>query len=178
MTAMHTIEIEPLTAEAFAPFGLILEPHGTPSFDLPTKTLHRFPWNCDAPVIVQLLSFKRQQMKVGKIERHMHVSESRMHIGGSATVIVVGAPSDEVPHPSSLRAFRLDGQGVMFKIGTWHAIDAYPLGDEPGLFLFLSDKETQSELFDKPVLNPVRSVIHDFSAEAVDVTIGMSHATP
>lgn len=122
------IKIEPLTAEAFAPFGLVLQPHKIPSFDLPTKSLHRFPWSCDAPVIVQLLSFKRQPLKVGKIEKHMHVTESRMHIGGSPTVIVVGAPSDAVPQPSDLRAFRIDGQGVMFHAGTWHAIDAYPLG--------------------------------------------------
>lgn len=166
------IKIEPLTAEAFAPFGLVLQPHKIPSFDLPTKSLHRFPWSCDAPVIVQLLSFKRQPLKVGKIEKHMHVTESRMHIGGSPTVIVVGAPSDAVPQPSDLRAFRIDGQGVMFHAGTWHAIDAYPLGEEPGLFLFLSDKATQSELFDNPVPNPTRSVIHDFAAAAVDVTIG------
>ncbi|WP_162245128.1 ureidoglycolate lyase [Devosia sp. Root436] len=171
MSKTYNIEIEPLTAEAFEPFGLILEPLQTPSFDLPTKSLHRFPWQCDAPVIVQILSFKQQPMKVGKIEKHMHVTESRMHIGGSPTVIVVAAPTDDVPTPGDLRAFRIDGQGVMFKTGTWHAVDAYPLGQDPGLFLFLSDKETQSELFDSPVAVPERSVLYDFAASGEDIQL-------
>lgn len=172
MTMRHTIPIEPLTAAAFAPFGTVLQPHETPSFDLPTKSLHRFPWSCDAPVIVQLLNFKPQPMIVAKIERHLHVTETRMHIGGSATVIVVAAPSESIPQPEDLRAFRMDGQGVMFRTGTWHGTDAYPLSDAPGLFLFLSDRETQSELFDNPVPDPRRSAIHDFAAGAVEVAIG------
>ncbi|MDK4717903.1 ureidoglycolate lyase [Rhizobium sp. CNPSo 3968] len=171
MALGHRIQIEELTAEAFAPFGRVLEPSETADFDLPTKSLHRFPWQCDAPVIVQLLSFKPQPFKVHKIERHFHVTESRMHIGGSATVIVVSEPAEEVPSPVKLRAFRLDRQGVMFKQGTWHAVDAYPLGAEPGLFLFLSDKETQSELFDNPVADPRRSVIRTYDENPPEIWV-------
>ncbi|MBY5494223.1 ureidoglycolate lyase [Rhizobium leguminosarum] len=172
MTSTQGIEIEPLTPEAFAPYGRVLQPHDIPSFDLPTKGLHRFPWQCDAPIVVQLISFKPQPFKVHKIEKHFHVTETRMHIGGSPTVLVVGEPSDEVPTISKLRAFRLDRQGVMFKLGTWHGVDAYPLGDEPGLFLFLSDKETQSELFDNPVAVPKRSVIRTFDKDQPEIVVG------
>jgi ureidoglycolate hydrolase len=150
---------------------MVLEPHERPSFDLPTKELHRLPWQCDAPIIVQLISFKRQPIRLHLIEKHMHVTESRMHIGGPPCVIVVAAPSEAVPGPTDLRAFRMERQGVMFKTSTWHAVDAYPLGDDPSVFLFLSDKETQSELFDNPVAEPKRSVIHDLTSVPVAIKI-------
>ncbi|NJM81180.1 MAG: hypothetical protein HC844_00655 [Tabrizicola sp.] len=171
MTDTVKIEIEPLTAQAFAPFGLLLEPTWPATFDLPEKNLHRFPWQADSPVIVQILEFKPQPMIVRKIERHTHVTESRMHIGGSSTIIVVAAPSDAPPRATDLRAFRLEGQGVMFKAGTWHAVDAFPEGEEPGFFLFLSDRETQRELFDDPVQHPTRSAFHDYVAGGQDVRI-------
>lgn len=171
MTSAHGIKIETLTPEAFAPFGRVFQPHEIPDFDLPTKSVHRFPWQCDASLILQLISFKPQPFKVHKIERHFHVTESRMHIGGSPTVIVVSEPAEEVPTPAKLRAFRLDRQGVMFKLGTWHAVDAYPLGNEPGLFLFLSDKETQSELFDNPVADPKRSIIRTYDGNPPEILV-------
>lgn len=159
------IKVEELTPSSFAEFGEILTPREIPSFDLPTKNLHRFGWKTDSETIVQIIAFKPQPFRVRVIEQHWHVTESRMHIGGPAAVIVVAPPSKELPDLSMLRAFRLDRSGVMFKPGTWHGIDAYPLGGQPSEFLFLSDRATQSELFDAPVENPERSVIHRYAEE-------------
>jgi ureidoglycolate hydrolase len=159
------IKVEELTPSSFAEFGEILTLRETPSFDLPTKDLHRFGWQTDSETIVQIIAFKPQPLLVSVVEQHWHVTESRMHIGGPAAVIVVATPSNELPDPSMLRAFRLDRMGVMFKRGTWHGVDAYPLGGHPSEFLFLSDRATQSELFDAPVAIPTRSTIHRYAKE-------------
>ncbi len=161
-TIIHTLEVEDLTPAAFAPFGEVLAVRERPTFDLPTKTLHRFDWSTDSEIIVQIIAFKPLPLIVGAVERHWHVTESRMHIGGSPAVVVVAPPSDAPPTLSDLRAFRIDRQGFMFKTGTWHSLNAYPEGSAPSEFLFLSDRATQSELFDNPTPNPVRSSIHRF----------------
>jgi ureidoglycolate hydrolase len=163
----RSLEVEPLTAEAFAAFGEVLAAHESPSFDLPTKQLFRFAWSASSETILQIIAFRPQPMLVPRLEQHWHVTESRMHIGGPAAVIVVAPPSRTAPSFSQLRAFKLDRQGVMFRKGTWHGLDAFPLGDEPSEFLFLSDRRTQSELFDNPVERPELSAFHDFAADEV-----------
>ena len=161
------IKIEPLSAETFAEFGEILEPREVPNFRLPTKDLHRFPWTTDAPTMFQILSFKPQPILPVRLERHSHVTESRMHIGGSSAVLVVAPPTVARPGPSDIRAFELRGQGIMLKKGTWHSPDAYPTGEQPSQFLFLSDKETQAELFDNPSETPKRTEYTDISASNI-----------
>jgi ureidoglycolate lyase len=171
---MHStveIKIEPLTAAEFSPFGELLVPRAVPSFSFREKDLHRFAFAADSPTVLQILSFKPQPLIVRKIERHAHVTESRYHVGGAPTVIVVAAPSEEPPAAKQFRAFLVDRQGVLFKPGTWHCVDAFPIEDRSGDFLFLSDKETQSELFDNPVQNPRRSRLHDFSLDGVTVKL-------
>jgi ureidoglycolate hydrolase len=169
MSKTHDLLVQPLTQKDFAPFGEVLGPRDVPTFDLPSKAVHRFPWQAGSPTIVQILSFKPQALSFSLVECHDQVTESRMHIQGPPTVVVVAAPSERPPEPSDLRAFSLDRQGVIFKKGTWHAIDAFPLGDSPGHFLFLSDQATQSELFDDPVSKPVRTRFQDF--ERLGMTI-------
>ncbi len=171
MTTIVELSIEELTPDTFAEFGEVLAPRQHPTFDLPGKDLHRFGWYAGSPTILQVICFKPQPLHVVAIERHGHVTESRMHIGGPAAVVVVGAPGDAVPDPQALRAFRLDGQGVMFRRGTWHGTDAYPLGDAPSQFLHLSDRETQRELFDEPVDHPVLSTVHNFPDGDWDIRI-------
>lgn len=177
MTISFEIPIQELTAEAFAPFGTLLDTHGVADFDQETKSVHRFDFAADSPTILQIVSFKRQPMVVRKIEFHAHVTESRMHIGGAPTVIVVGRPGKKPPQPEELRAFAMQNQGVMFKRGTWHGTDAYPLGAEPGRFLFLSDRATQQEIFDNPTETPKRTVLHDFSAQGVLVALSQARNT-
>lgn len=168
----YQLTIEPLTAEAFREFGDVLATHDTPSFDLPTKALFRFPWSAGSETILQIIAFRPQPMRVSRIEQHWHVTESRMHIGGPPAVILVGPPMMGVPDTSQMRAFRLDRQGVMFRKGTWHGLDAFPLGDHAAEFLFLSDRRTQSELFDNPVEVPEFSNFHDYSPETALTILG------
>jgi len=177
MAAIVDLPIEDLTPEAFAEFGEVLAPRARPTFDLPGKDLHRFAWHANSPTIMQVICFKPQPLSVTAIERHGHVTEARMHIGGPAAVVVVGAPSDAPPNPSTLRAFRIDRQGIMFKRGTWHGIDAYPLGAEPSQFLHLSDRDTQRELFDEPVDHPTLSTIHRFATADWDIRL-TGHGIP
>lgn len=170
MTTIVELPIEDLTAAAFAPFGEVLAPRVIPSFDLPGKDLHRFGWHADSPTVMQIVCFKPQPLSIGTVEQHRHVTESRMHIGGPPAVIIVAPPGD-APKPHMLRAFRLDRQGVMFMRGTWHGIDAYPLGDDPSQFLHLSDRDTQHELFDEPVEHPRLSTFHHFARAEWDIRI-------
>jgi hypothetical protein len=67
-------------------------------------------------------------------------------------------------------AFDLQGCGIMLHPGTWHSIDAYPLGDAAGDYLFLSEEATVSELFDGTP-EPKRTQVHTFR-DGVTVRIG------
>ena len=124
MQKIIQLNIQPLTTEAFAPFGVLLGTDQPPTFDQEHKAVHRFDFAADSPTVLQIVSFRQQRMQVRKIEYHPHVTESRMHIAGAPTVIVVGRPGKKPPAAADLKAFLMKGQGVMFKRGTWHSIDA------------------------------------------------------
>jgi ureidoglycolate hydrolase len=171
MTRRIDIPVRPLTPEAFARFGHVLAPRPVRDFGSDLTDVHRFPWSADAPVRVQMLRYRRKPLDVAQIERHLHVTEARFHTGGPAAAIVVARPGETPPAPEDLVAFALDGQGVMFHIGTWHGLHAYPLAEGDSDFLFLSDAATQAELFDSPVARPERTQTHDYARAGIEVRL-------
>lgn len=132
----RTIRLEPLTAEAFAPFGDVIEAAGDPSFLFNRgkagryHDLARTEATGDGRIGV---SIGRAQpyvlpLALDMVERHPLGSQAFIPLGRDPFVVVV-AP-DEGGRPGRPRAFlTAPGQGVNYPRGLWHGV-LTPLGDE------------------------------------------------
>ena len=117
----HTVTAEPLTEEAFAPFGqvvasgdMVMDLRGDERFHL--NVLHYD--HADHPLVCDHLN------------RHHKATQMLVALGGRPTLIAVApsscsfATADDLP---SIRAFVCDGTaGVNLSLGTWHW-GPYPL---------------------------------------------------
>lgn len=136
----QTIKTEPLTAEAFAPFGEILEAVGEPDklinqglcgryHDLAT-----FDFTGDharAGVSLFLSQKRTLPYTLDMVERHPLGSQAFVPMTQEPFLVVV-CP-DEDGRPGRPRAFITQpGQGINFFRNTWHGV-LTPLSD-PGLF--------------------------------------------
>lgn len=115
---------EPLTEEAFAPFGTVPrapeEPGRRDYFDATLMNLRP-----DAPAslsIVRGVPVAGPVVPVTVIERHAFSSQSFLPLAPARWLVVVAPGGDAGPDLSHARAFLPDpGQGVTFAPGTWHA---------------------------------------------------------
>jgi ureidoglycolate lyase len=150
MADFFDITVEPLTAEAFAPFGQIIGP----TAGAPTYTAAHFNgWHLDYDVedatAVLFIHYLHGPFEFDSIERHFGITQSFAPLAGAASVMVVAAPTDRatVPRPEDLRAFLVPGTaGIMLWKGTWHALTRFPVSPAGAGFAFLTGRETQREL--------------------------------
>lgn len=167
---MQDIEIalEPLSPEAFAPYGEVISTAGPPSFQRPLLDNWRLPFATDAAARLQIMRYHQQPMCLSRLERHIFVTEARFPIGGAAGVLVVGDDTDPSlpgakPAPETLRAFLITGAGVMLHPGTWHGLDCFPVGSATADFLFLSDAATEDEIETQAApMNGTRTHVADY----------------
>lgn len=171
MSRIVTIPVAPLSAEAFAPYGRVLAPAGRRDAGREGYDIWLQPFVAEQAPRLQIVRYHARPLIVALVERHLHVTEARLPLGGPPAIIVVAEPSQTPPEPDALRAFRLAGEGVMFHRGTWHAIDAYPEGGDHADFLFLSEEATVDELFANPGRAPERTAIFDFAAAGHEIVI-------
>lgn len=144
------LPIEPLTAEAFAPFGKLLAAGANPpDFTGINSSGWRGGFHSDSPAEVMFYRSQAAGLRFTRLERHHHVTQAFVPLGNTPSVIAVAAPTaaDAVPAPEALRAFLLDGSaGYVLNAGTWHALDRFPLGDAPADVVIITDRATQAEL--------------------------------
>lgn len=165
------LPVHPLTPEAFAPFGRVLAGSGPRDAGRDGYDIWIQPFAAESRPRLQLVRYHARPMIVALVERHLHVTESRLPLAGQDAIIVVAMPGMDRPGPEDFRAFRLGGQGVLFHRGTWHAIDAYPEAAPHADFLFLSEEATVNELFANAGKPPQRTQVIDFSAAGVEIVI-------
>jgi ureidoglycolate hydrolase len=151
MARVHAIRIEPLTAEAFAPFGTVIDA-GTraPDYVAASGTEQ---WHASFESGRPLLSLLRtpfQGLRFRAMERHFHVTQAFIPLGGQHAAVAVAPPSadrDALPEVDAIRAFLLDGsKGYVLHRGTWHSLDRFPLRPSDTRFVMITDHETQSDL--------------------------------
>ena len=171
MSRTVRIPVRTLTPAAFAPYGRVLIPSGPRDAGREGYDIWIQPFSAESRPRLQIVRYHARAFVVALVERHLHVTEARQPLGGPPAIIVVAEPSDAPPPPEALRAFRLDGEGVLFHRGTWHAIDAYPERGSHADFLFLSEKATVNELFEHPERRPERTQVHDFRAAGSEIVI-------
>ncbi len=146
------LEVEPLTAEAFTPYGqLIAARDDTADYARPLLDVWHIHYRADAPVRLQIMRYHEQPMTFSRLERHTRVSEGRIPLDGARAVVAVAGPTgaspDDMPDPSSVRACRFDGScGLLFTPGVWHSLDCFPVAAPHADFVLLSDQVTEEEI--------------------------------
>jgi ureidoglycolate lyase len=139
---MNTLTLEPLTRDAFAPFGDVIELEGARHFPINAGTTERFHdlANVDIgfdtggrPLINVFRGQPRAQpVVISMMERHPLGSQAFVPLHDVRYLVVV-APTGEFDE-SRMRAFYAQGwQGVNYARGVWH----HPLIvlDAPGDFI-------------------------------------------
>jgi len=151
MPTTRAVRIEPLTEDAFAPFGQIISAKERPP-DYRTESGTEgwaVEFSSGRP-LVMLLRTRYQGLRFSKLERHFNLTQTFLPLGGSPAVVAVAPPSPDrtaAPPPSAVRAFLLDGtQGYALARGTWHSLDRFPLYPPDTRWVIITDHETQQDL--------------------------------
>jgi ureidoglycolate hydrolase len=153
MTEIVDVVLEPLTAEAFAPYGRPIDKgDGPPDFEGPHIASWRMDFAVDGEIELMYVRYFHQDMRWTTMERHFNVTQSFLALGGAASVMVVADPTDTNdrsvrPRPETVCAFLVDGiQGVMLWKGTWHALTRFPVSATGAAFAMITGAATQQEL--------------------------------
>lgn len=137
---MRTLRPEPLSAQAFAPFGTVIEaPAKQAGRPINGGNAERFELPADLDLTqaggrAALAVFRAQArhwpLPISELERHALGSQSFLPLGALRFVLVV-APAAAPPRADRLHAFVSNGrQGVTLGAGTWHhALLALDAGD-------------------------------------------------
>ncbi|ABG33592.1 ureidoglycolate lyase [Roseobacter denitrificans] len=134
----ETLHLEPLSAQAFAPFGDVLEATGTPDKIINQGLCGRFHDLATMDFTqgragISLFSAQPRQLplKLEMVERHPEGSQAFIPMSMHPFLVIVA--EDAAGHPKNMRAFLTEpGQGVNYHKGTWHGV-LTPL-HAPGLF--------------------------------------------
>jgi ureidoglycolate lyase len=116
----YTVRAEPLTAEAFRPFGQVI---GIDEVRIELRDGEEFH--------LDIISYDRKPIRAAVLNRHHQATQALVALDAKPTVIIV-APSDvaftDQDDLSALRAFVCDGSlGINLALGTWHQ-GPFPLG--------------------------------------------------
>jgi len=157
---MTPIAIHPLTAEAFAPFGEVLEAVGDPDKLINQGLCGRFHDRAtvdvsDGKAGISIFKSEARALpyRLEMVERHPDGSQAFIPMSLDPFLVIV-AP-DEGGTPGTPFAFRTaPGQGINFFRGTWHGV-LTPLS-EPGLFAVVDrigdGPNLEEHWFDAPYL--------------------------
>jgi ureidoglycolate lyase len=127
---MKTIDIRPLSREAFAPFGQVIERADAPSFPINAGKCVRYHDLANIETTGEkarpMISLLRGEpyalpLEFAMVERHPLGSQAFIPLGDSAFLVVVAEETDN--GPAEPIAFRTaPGQGVNIGRNVWHGI--------------------------------------------------------
>ena len=145
-----SLTVQPMTAEAFSPYGEILSECGDIKLDFDGGQANIAAQTVEArPMVFDFLG------------RHQRSEQFFAPLGGTKSVIAVAPPSENgkaLPDMNKLAAFLVDGS-CAFKLhrGTWHA-SAFPLAKNAS-FLVLDRENTLQEDYDLRDLKTALGVV-------------------
>lgn len=156
MTCPATLTVEPLTPEAFAPFGWVIGRKPAPGdTDVMGNEItkwrgdHVFDPGVGGEVEMVWVNYCWKPFVCQWVESHRLTHQSFIPLGGSVPVIHVVAPPPEdpdapdiAPDLSKARAFLLDGtMGTCLRRGTWHA--HFPVGGVANFLMITRESSTR-----------------------------------
>ena len=128
--------LEPLTPEAFAPFGDVIEPPAEGVRISLTDTLRAIDGAAQARLSFSTAKPWSLPLKATEMERHNRSSQCFVPMDVGRWVVLVAPDRGGKPDSAALRAFLVRGdQAVNYHLGAWH----HPLRtlDHPGRFAVL-----------------------------------------
>ncbi len=122
------LTVEPVTAEAIAPFGELLganlgkAPLPTAFYEGKVRLYRPEGFAAEDETEITVASIDRRPMRVTHMERHFKHTQVFLPLGGRPFVVVLAPPTDtDLPDLDQARAFLFDGQaGLQMHLGTWH----------------------------------------------------------
>lgn len=156
---MKTIQAQPLTAEAFAPFGDVLEVRGAPDKVINAGWCDRYhdtaslDFGADGRAGISIFDARPRELPytLDLVERHPEGSQAFLPMHANPWLVIVAEAGDI---PGAIHAFlAAPGQGVNFHRGTWHGV-LTPLY-EPGLFAVVDRIGTTPNLEEFPLDPPI-----------------------
>ena len=130
MPGARTIHIEPLTREAFAPFGQVIERDGAHHYPINAGMTERYHdlahielGGAQARPLISLFHGQPYALPLTlkMVERHPLGSQAFFPLSDSPWLVIVA--EDDAGMPDRLRAFRPSpGQGVNIAMNTWHGV--------------------------------------------------------
>lgn len=166
-----TLTFEPLTRDAFAPYGDVIESEGRDSMPMNAGMAERFHALADVDVIgeeghgiISLVEAKKFNMpnSVTFVERHPLGSQAFIPLNDTPFLIVVAPPTETVD-PSQMKAFITNGrQGINYHRGTWHHVLLTPFAPMRFLCVDRAGKGNNCEEFwfeegEQPKMIPVNN---------------------
>ena len=142
-TLTQTIKAERLTKENFAPFGVVLSPEGRERLPINSygdkADIFKEGFETDRPTEWLIVRFKDRGNKVLYVERHFHLTQTFIPLGGTDFLMVVAKPDarleNNLPALSEIHAFIVPGNvAVQIHKGTWHE-NPIPLTPELNLLV-------------------------------------------
>lgn len=157
---MSVIKTEPLTADAFAPFGDVLEAAGDPDLLINAGACGRWhdrarlDFGADGRAGISVFRATPRDLpyRLDLLERHPDGSQAFIPMAQDEWLITVAPDAGGAPGP--VRAFiAAPGQGVNLLRGTWHGV-LTPL-HAPGLFAVVDRIGSTANLREFPLDPPV-----------------------
>ncbi|GGB05778.1 ureidoglycolate lyase [Allosediminivita pacifica] len=154
------IQIQPLTAAAFAPYGDLLDTEGTPDKLINQGLCGRYhdratlDFGEDGRAGISLFSAEPRALpySLEMVERHPEGSQAFIPMHRNPWLVIVAGPGDT---PGPIEAFEVaPGQAINLHRGTWHGV-LTPL-HAPGLFAVIDrigdTPNLQEHWLDTPVM--------------------------
>lgn len=119
-----TIEPRPLTAEAFAPFGQVLEGSGAATERKPfASRMHNGRPAAKPNMTYMRIAPEGRTVRITALERHPHSNQTFVPLNGTRQLVAVCPSSpDGRPLVGELRVFVAHGaQAINYDANVWHA---------------------------------------------------------
>lgn len=135
---MNTLGVAPLTANAFSPYGEVIETKDRKSYAINFGMADRYNALAKVDVtaengspVISLVKSKKYSLpqKVKLVERHPLGSQAFIPVDKIPFVVVVGQPGDDI-QADQLQAFMTNGeQGINYHAGVWHGLLLTPFDE-------------------------------------------------
>ncbi|CAF1006460.1 unnamed protein product [Rotaria magnacalcarata] len=175
--ALQKLHIEPLTQEAFTPFGDVIETDQRPFRMINNGSTRRYhclsqvetanPADGDRAIIsIFQAQVTKMPFTIRMLERHPLGSQAFVSLLGRPFLLVVAPPTDhsinnDKPQLERIRAFITNGkQGVNYSRGTWHH-PVLAIGNEDDDFLVV-DREGSGNNCDEHFFEENEQMILDY----------------
>lgn len=156
--APTTIRVEPLTAEAYAPYGWVFGEQPEPgrrdwieSDNVRFWHEHDFLTGQGGVTEFVWVTYKPREPVVTRVEAHRLTEQAIVPVSGHPILHLVAPPNDDplaagiVPDLSRAKAFLMDGtKGICMRPGTWHT--HFGLGHN--LHLLVTRRSTTDDILD------------------------------